>query len=320
MPRTYTRHQIPDRPEQIPRPESARAWSHLEKIAEMLMPYRNNVEVGLLIGTSCIQAIKPREIITEGNDDPYAKLTAFGWGIVGTVQPGKNEDYDENQVIVNRVLSQEVLVGEDRKVCHLAFRVQAKEILSPSQVNKMFELDFSGEEKEQKLSYEDHLFVKKIEQGIHQRSDGHYEMPLPLKDDNKQFPDNKKQVLIRLRKLRQSLKNDKKYHLDYVKFMSELIFNGHAERAPEEELNPNDGCVWYLPHHGVYNSKKPDKIRVAFDCSTMYEGESLNRSLLQGPDLTNNLLGILCHFREEGTALMCDLEAMFHQVKVSMED
>ncbi len=64
MPRTYTRHQIPARPEQIPRPESARAWSHLEKIAEMLMPYRNDVEVGLLIGTSCIRAIKPREIIT----------------------------------------------------------------------------------------------------------------------------------------------------------------------------------------------------------------------------------------------------------------
>ncbi len=56
-------------------------------------------------------------------------------------------------------------------------------------MNKMFELDFSGEEKEQKLSYED------------QCSDGHYEMPLPLKDNNKQFPDNKEQVPIHLGKL-----------------------------------------------------------------------------------------------------------------------
>ena len=52
----------------------------------------------------------------------------------------------------------------------------------------------------------------------------------------------------------------------------------------------------------------------------MYKGKSLNRSLLQRPDLTNNLLGILCRFRQESTALMCDLEAMFHQVKVDATD
>ena len=27
------------------------------------------------------------------------------------------------------------------------------------------------------------------------------------------------------------------------------------------------GKVNYVPHHGVYHPKKPDKIRVAFDCS-----------------------------------------------------
>ena len=50
-------------------------------------------------------------------------VTALGWGIVGAVQPGKNKDCDENEEIVNRVLSQKVLVGEDRKICHLVFRV-----------------------------------------------------------------------------------------------------------------------------------------------------------------------------------------------------
>lgn len=78
--------------------------------------------------------------------------------------------------------------------------------------------------------------------------------------------------------------------------------------------------VWYLSHHGVYNNKDQDKIRAAFDCSVVYQGESLNRNLLQDPDLTNNLLGILCRFRQDSTALMCDLKAMFHQVKVKVED
>lgn len=43
--------------------------------------------------------------------------------------------------------------------------------------------------------------------------------------------------------------------------MKELINRGYAEEAPGQDLNFNDG-VWYIPHHGVYRPKKPDKIRV----------------------------------------------------------
>ena len=320
MPRTYTRHHIPACSEQIPRPESARTWPHLENIAEKLMPYRSDIEVGHFIGTSCTRAIKPREIIMGGNEDPYGKRTDLGWGIVGAIQSSKNEDCDADHATVNRVLSHEVQVGEDKRVSHPAFKVQTKELLNPNQVIKLFEFDFISGEKEQSLSYEDRLFRKKIEQGIHQRLDGHYEMPLPFKDDNIQLPDNKEQALLRLVKLCQRLKNDEKYHSDYMRFMSEIISNGYAETVPEQELDLKDGRVWYLPHHGVYNSKRPDKIRVVFDCSVVYQGESLNRNLLQGPDFTNNLLGILCRFRQDSTALMCDLKAMFHQVKVNLED
>lgn len=45
----------------------------------------------------------------------------------------------------------------------------------------------------------------------------------------------------------------------------------------------------------------------------------MNRHLLQGPDLTNNLVGVLIRFRQERTAIMCDIESMFHQVHVNAE-
>jgi hypothetical protein len=48
---------------------------------------------------------------------------------------------------------------------------------------------------------------------------------------------------------------------------------------------------WFIPHHAVYHPKKPDKIRVVFDCSCQYNGVSLNEELLQGPDLTSSLIG-----------------------------
>ena len=60
--------------------------------------------------------------------------------------------------------------------------------------------------------------------------------------------------------------------------------------------------------------------RVAFDCAAQYNGKSLNSELLQGPDLTNNLVGVLTRFRKELVALMADVKSMFHQVQVSPKD
>ena len=66
----------------------------------------------------------------------------------------------------------------------------------------------------------------------------------------------------------------------------------------------------------IITRNKPDKIRVVFDCSVTFKGQSLNDHLLQGPDLTNSLVGVVCRFRKEPIAFICDVEQMFHQFKV----
>lgn len=72
LPRTYSRDEIPAKRSQIPRPESVSGWSHLQRIANNLMPYQHDVDAGLLIGANCTKAIKPREVIPGADDDPYA--------------------------------------------------------------------------------------------------------------------------------------------------------------------------------------------------------------------------------------------------------
>ncbi len=101
--------------------------------------------------------------------------------------------------------------------------------------------------------------------------------------------------------------------------MENVIRKGYAEKVPPLKDEANEQKVWYIPHHGVYHPKKPTKIRVVFDCSAEFKNQSLNKHLLQGPDLTNRLVGVLCRFRQEPIALMCDIESMFYQVRVSEE-
>ena len=318
LPKPYTRNVIPARHSQIPRPETARKWPHLEGIARHLMPLDTDVEVGLLIGANCARAIKPHKVILGKDNDPYAKKTALGWGIVGVVDTPRQHDIADDvtdDVVCNRIVVREVQTGTERRTCHFALKTQVKEVINPLQVAKMFTLDFNdGRTEEKCLSFEDRRFLKIVREGIHQRNDGHYEMPLPFKYDTVNLPNNREMALSRLMKLKRRLQSDTQYREDYVAFMEDIIQKGFAERVTEPP--ENNKLAWYIPHHGVYNKKKPGKIRVVFDCSAPCYGQSLNQQLLQGPDLTNNLTGVLYRFRKEQIAFMCDIQGMFHQVNV----
>ena len=88
----------------------------------------------------------------------------------------------------------------------------------------------------------------------------------------------------------------------------------------DAKLNLNNGNVNYVPHTGVYHSKKPGKICVVFNCSAEFEGVSINDYLLRGPNLMNGLVGVLCRFRLEEVAFVADIKAMFHQFLVCKDD
>ena len=109
---------------------------------------------------------------------------------------------------------------------------------------------------------------------------------------------------------------DDNYRKDYTAFMEANIAKGYAEKVPKESRSSENEKVWYIPHHGIYHSKKPGKIRVVFDCSSRYQGTSINDKLLPGPNLTNTLVGVLTRFRKDPIGFMADIEAMFYQVRV----
>lgn len=93
----------------------------------------------------------------------------------------------------------------------------------------------------------------------------------------------------------------------------------YAEQVPVEQRDLHNGRVWYIPHHGMYHPRK-GTLRVVFDCGATFKGVSLNTELLQGPNLTSMLVGVLLRFRQQPVVFMGDIQAMFHQVRVPEED
>ena len=53
--------------------------------------------------------------------------------------------------------------------------------------------------------------------------------------------------------------------------------------------------------------------------SAEFQGTSINKSLLLGPNVTNQIVGFLLIFREEPVAVTGEIEAMYHQVKIPVE-
>ena len=88
-------------------------------------------------------------------------------------------------------------------------------------------------------------------------------------------------------------------------------------------MQENQHLLWRLENAGTYlimgsttHPNNPGKIRVVFDLSADFCRTSINKALLSGTDLTNQIIGVLLTFREEQIVVIGDVEAMCHQVKM----
>ena len=283
IPQTYSMACIPGNRAHIPTPETARRWKHLKKLVNKVSPLQS-CEISLLIGFNCPAASNPLSTMKGSLTKPYGIETILGWSIVGGISNGTNQLMVCNRIITEELPSEEIL--------------------------QCLQEDFSYEEGPP-MSQNDLLFMKRMKESV-TTVDGHYTMPLPFKQ-TPQLPNNRSYAMKRFQGLQRKLAANPVLNSKYREFMTDIISRGEAQPCNSDE----DG--WYIPHHGVFSPHNPDKLRVVFDCSASYQGYSLNKQLLQGPDLNNNLAGLLCRFRKDKIAVTCDIQKMFHQFRVTKD-
>ena len=252
----------------------------------------------MLIGANAPEA-QVHEEFRRGGSEPYAVRTVLGWAVLGPV--------DAANIMCSHLKNVNFVKYGDKLVDH-----QMKQFLRLEDIamNRSSKKGMSIKDQEAKKRMENSVFVV----------GGHYEAGMLWKSDTPWLPNNRQTAEARLQSLKRKLKRDENIHRKYREFMENLIQKGYARKMTEEEALRRSQRTWYLPHHGVFHPQKQGKIRVVFDVASLHDGVSLNNQLLQGPDLTNNLLGILLRFRQYPKALVADIEGMFNQVKVPPED
>ena len=248
-------------------------WPHLR---DLPLHHATVEEVTLLIGQNYPEALIPLTTVPGARGETYAVRTHLGWTVNGPVSRQKKAPLS----------------------CHFTHG-ESKESLARlhEKVDRFWSLESTGIfEQEKGMSGSDRAVLAKWKEEATYEAGTIYTLPIPFREQQPRLPDNLKMAEKRLASLAHKLRREPTLHSQYTTGMQDLMDKGYAARIPEEEVDRNDGRVWYLNHHPVINPNK-DKPHIVFDCAAEHRGTSLNNRVLQGPDLTNKLIGVLLRFR-----------------------
>ncbi|CAG2230743.1 unnamed protein product [Mytilus edulis] len=302
-------NEIPISKREIATPAIARHYKHLQDIEQFIPELDRNAEVMLLIGRDVTAAHHILDQRIGKDNEPYAQRLRLGWAIIGETCLGLVHTSDTITVNKTTVLPN----GRETnlKPCEYGFRVKDKEPDIGSTVFKQ-----TREDDTLGLSQEDKEFLIVMDKEFHTSENGRLSAPLPFRRDRPKLQNNYHQARQRAENLSRSFKRDSTKQQHFVEFMKKIFVNNHAEAVTPARKGEE---VWYLPIFGVYHAKKQSKIRVVFDSAAKYNGLCLNDILMKGPDLTNNLVGVLLKFRKGKVAAIADVEQMFFNFEVNEE-
>ena len=269
-------------------------WIHVQ---DLNIPDIHPQQVKMLIGINVPKVHIQSDIRVGRDDQPIAVRTVLGWSLLGTTSQKLNEAV---QAKVNLIVQQDVTLHE--------------------QIEQFAKTESFGIIEKDKIptSVEDRHSLQILENTTQLRDD-HYEIGMLWKNDT-YLPCNIQAAQQRYYSLMKRLQNNPDMKATYTDTLNSYVEKGYAKKLTRDEIPSDNARVWYLPHHGVTNPNKPGKIRVVFDAAAKYHNTSLNANLMAGPDLLNSLFGVLLRFRLRPVALVADIEAMFHQVRVPQSD
>ena len=213
LPKAYSKNCLPVEREEIATPDKIERWEYLKPISKVITEM-DNIEVRMLIGTNCMKALEPTEIISTSNGGPYPYTARLGWCIAGPMTTSRNE----GSVKCHRIAGTEMaphhfVLDEEPKIEDVGI----KEMLEQMYYSDFCEcnhLQVNSILGNMKIYPEKTKFLDILETDT--KKDGaHYGIPLPFKDTGIQLPDNRHQAVKRMCHLKRRFIKDPQLFEEY---------------------------------------------------------------------------------------------------------
>ena len=146
-------------------------------------------------------------------------------------------------------------------------------------------------------------------------------MNYPWKKNPEHLPNNYPQVLKKLESTERRLNKVPEHAKNYDAQMKEMEDRKFSRKLTKEEIVEWNKPVHYVSHHAVVRpEKKSTPVRIVFNSSAAFKGHCLNDYWHKGPDLLNNLFGVILRFRENAVAVAGEIAKMYHMVSIPPTD
>ena len=143
----------------------------------------------------------------------------------------------------------------------------------------------------------------------------------PWIKDPSGLPNNKDAVMGALRSCEKKLSRNSELAELYASQIDDMINRKVCRKVSKSELDDYTGPKYYIPHHEVIKEESQSTpCRIVFNSSAVCNGHALNDYFAKGPDMLNNLAGVLLRFREERYAFVGDISKMYHSIDISLKD
>ena len=301
LPIVYSNEFIPNCVAESASPDAVCSNPATKRFCKFFPPIDESLCVMALIGRDSGELMKTKCL---SNIAPFVHKTNLGYAIVGSINP--------NDKVNNSINVVKTMEHFDSQLC------------VPINKNKEHDVDYKDsllrlpDDELPGKSQDDIKFDNIMDSRTNITDKNYIVVPLPFKNEDVMFPDNRKAVYVRTKNTLQRLSKDSDKLEQCCSTMQKYLKAGHVEPVPYDQLNPQEGKAWWIPVIHVAQARK--KSRIVFDASASYGKTSLNDQLLQGPDRNNNLRGVLMRFRNGPVAVSADVEAMFHNFYLPKSD
>ena len=303
LPTLVTNEAIPNNRDEVASPATVRAHPHISHYAKFFNDVDDNAETLLLIGRDSNDGIFTKQ---HGQKAPYVHHTRLGWALVGNVCTATTNANERK--VLRTTIDHEHFHSEN---CFPLVKDADQKRLAVDP------FDQHPDDEMPALSQNEQRFMDKVLNDIHINDEGNITLPLPMKNEDTNFPDNKQAILNRTRNTLNRLKRDADKLQKSLNAMNEHLDLKHVERVPKGDKTKNSKDVWYIP---IFPISKKEKARLVFDSSATFQGTSLNGSLLTGPDFNNRLRSVLLRFRMEDIGISADISSMFYCFHLEPKD